>query len=68
MKRDGHLSKGVRIEAVNAAKLGNNLELVVSTDDALRILAEMRRSGKSDIVCTKTLAPNRKLITFNQPK
>lgn len=69
MMREGILSKGVRLEVVNAAKEGHKFTLEVSTDDSIRIAAEMRRkglNGRMSMVKSKT--PNRKVLTFNHSK
>ena len=69
IKRDGCLSKGVRIEIINAAKRGQDFKLIVSTDDSIRITAELRRAGFQGIVsCAKADKPNTRIITITRPQ
>lgn len=69
MMRDGHLSKGIRLEVVNAAKSGHKFSLEVSTDDYIRIGNELRRNGYTGCMsATKSNIANRKNVTFNQSK
>lgn len=69
MQRDGYLSKGVRHEVVASARGGHQFSLVVSTDDAIRISAELRRTGHVGAMSTMMdETPGRKVVTFNQSK
>lgn len=69
MVRDGFLSKGVRLEIVNAAMSGQDMTLTVSTDDAIRIGSEIRRRGGRGIFSySRTDIPTKKIITINHSR
>lgn len=71
MNRDRCLSKGVRIEVVNAAKRGEKFTMTISTDDYIRIGAELRRCGLFGCMRSTTKATgvaNQKTVTFNESK
>lgn len=65
MNSMGHVSKGIRIEVCNHAINGEEFNMTVSTDDAILIIANIRRRGFSGIAKQKKLGPNMVQLTFN---